>query len=221
VASTPASSSPLALLPQDNGERIEDLKLILGRVAEVRAARTRALFSCAHLLSAFKLRMPELCRLASARPRMRFPAALSMPNPRAQSSSLGASPRLLCVAFATGRSVLHCTPSNRRPLKVATLFDDDGILVRFMNSPVEGNGIRSAADASALLGQVNGEGRWRRRGAVGGQCRRLPTWCAAFEGRGAVRGTSHLKEAAAVWAGGVTASCVPHHAWVGASLHLP
>lgn len=26
--------------------------------------------------------------------------------------------------------------------EVATLFDDDGILVRFMNSTVEGNGIR-------------------------------------------------------------------------------
>mgnify|MGYP001807589999 CR=1 FL=1 len=26
--------------------------------------------------------------------------------------------------------------------EVATLFDDDGILVRFMNSNVEGNGIR-------------------------------------------------------------------------------
>jgi hypothetical protein len=133
------------------------------------------------------------------------------------------------TARAAGRPLLGVSsstnhPPTNRPLthrQVATLFDDDGILVRFMNSPVEGNGIRSAADASALLGQVNGEGRWRRRGAVGGQCRRLPTWCAAFEGRGAVRGTSHLKEAAAVWAGGVTASCVPHHAWVGASLHLP
>ncbi|KIZ02628.1 hypothetical protein MNEG_5332 [Monoraphidium neglectum] len=41
-----------------------------------------------------------------------------------------------------------------RVAEVATLFDDDGILVRFMNSPVEGNGIRSAADASALLSKV-------------------------------------------------------------------
>jgi len=39
-------------------------------------------------------------------------------------------------------------------MQVATLFDDDGILVRFMNSGVEGNGIRSAADASALLSRV-------------------------------------------------------------------
>jgi hypothetical protein len=29
--------------------------------------------------------------------------------------------------------------------EVATLFDDDGILVRFMNSPVEGNSIRCGA----------------------------------------------------------------------------
>lgn len=35
------------------------------------------------------------------------------------------------------------------------MFDDDGIVVRFMNSQAQGNGIRSAADAAALLGQVN------------------------------------------------------------------
>jgi hypothetical protein len=38
--------------------------------------------------------------------------------------------------------------------QIATLFDDDGILVRFMNSPVEGNGVRAAADAAALLCRV-------------------------------------------------------------------
>ena len=39
-------------------------------------------------------------------------------------------------------------------LQVATLFDDDGIMVRFMNSSTEGNGIRDAAAASALVQQV-------------------------------------------------------------------
>ncbi|WIA39813.1 hypothetical protein OEZ86_005866 [Tetradesmus obliquus] len=38
--------------------------------------------------------------------------------------------------------------------EIATLFDDDGILVRFMNSPTEGNGVRSAADVNALLAGV-------------------------------------------------------------------
>ena len=38
--------------------------------------------------------------------------------------------------------------------QVATLFDDDGIVVRFMNSNTEGNGIRDAASASALVQEV-------------------------------------------------------------------
>jgi len=42
--------------------------------------------------------------------------------------------------------------------EVATLFDDDGILVRFMNSNVEGNGIRSPADVASLLSQVQYSG---------------------------------------------------------------
>jgi len=33
-------------------------------------------------------------------------------------------------------------PNTHQVSEVATLFDDDGILVRFMNSNVEGNGIR-------------------------------------------------------------------------------
>lgn len=39
--------------------------------------------------------------------------------------------------------------------EVATLFDDDGIVVRFMNSRTEGNGIRNAHEANNLIGQVN------------------------------------------------------------------
>jgi uncharacterized protein YegL len=42
--------------------------------------------------------------------------------------------------------------------EAATLFDSDGIVVRFMNGPTEGNGIKSAAEASALVQQVRFSG---------------------------------------------------------------
>lgn len=45
-----------------------------------------------------------------------------------------------------------------RVAEVATLFDDDGILVRFMNSSVEGNGIRSPEAAIALVQQIQFNG---------------------------------------------------------------
>jgi hypothetical protein len=51
-------------------------------------------------------------------------------------------------------------------LQVATLFDDDGIMVRFMNSPTEGNGIRDAAAASALVQQVCPDSRSDRQSSV-------------------------------------------------------
>eukprot|EP00879_Flechtneria_rotunda_P000381 GHRR01000473.1.p2 GENE.GHRR01000473.1~~GHRR01000473.1.p2 ORF type:complete len:470 (+),score=208.18 GHRR01000473.1:347-1756(+) len=38
--------------------------------------------------------------------------------------------------------------------EIATMFDDDGILMRFMNSPTEGNGIRSPTDVAQLLASV-------------------------------------------------------------------
>lgn len=38
--------------------------------------------------------------------------------------------------------------------EVATLFDDDGIVVRFMNSQTQGNGIRNAQEASNLVENV-------------------------------------------------------------------
>lgn len=41
-----------------------------------------------------------------------------------------------------------------RVADAATLFDANGINVRFMNSPVEGNNVRSSAEATSLLGQV-------------------------------------------------------------------
>lgn len=43
-------------------------------------------------------------------------------------------------------------------VQVATLFDDDGILIRFMNSTVEGNGVRDAGAAAALVAQVQFNG---------------------------------------------------------------
>ncbi len=36
----------------------------------------------------------------------------------------------------------------------ATLFDDDGIMVRFLNSRTEGSGLRTEADVSALLQNI-------------------------------------------------------------------
>jgi len=42
--------------------------------------------------------------------------------------------------------------------EVATLFDDDGILIRFMNNNTQGNGIRDSASAAALIQQINFSG---------------------------------------------------------------
>ena len=41
-----------------------------------------------------------------------------------------------------------------RTADAATLFDTDGISVRFMNSPVEGNHVRSPAEANSMLQQA-------------------------------------------------------------------
>lgn len=45
-----------------------------------------------------------------------------------------------------------------RTADAATLFDTDGIVVRFMNGTIEGNGIRSEAEAAALVQQVKFSG---------------------------------------------------------------
>lgn len=42
--------------------------------------------------------------------------------------------------------------------EVATLFDEDGIEVRFINSNKQGNGIKNATEASRLLADL--EYRW-------------------------------------------------------------
>lgn len=41
---------------------------------------------------------------------------------------------------------------------VATMFDDDGIVVRFMNSRAEGNGVKNPADVASLIANVNFSG---------------------------------------------------------------
>lgn len=41
---------------------------------------------------------------------------------------------------------------------MATLFDDDGIIIRFMNSSTEGNGIRDTVSAANLVQQVQFNG---------------------------------------------------------------
>lgn len=45
-----------------------------------------------------------------------------------------------------------------RVAEVSTMFDDDGIQVRFMNSDVQGNGVKSAAQATQLVEQVRFSG---------------------------------------------------------------
>lgn len=45
-----------------------------------------------------------------------------------------------------------------RVSQAASLFDDDGIEVRFMNSRIEGHGIRNEADAMRLISQVKFSG---------------------------------------------------------------
>ncbi|KAL0036826.1 hypothetical protein WJX77_000664 [Trebouxia sp. C0004] len=45
-----------------------------------------------------------------------------------------------------------------RVSEVASLFDDDGLTVRFMNSNLNGNNIKSSAEASSLIDQIKFEG---------------------------------------------------------------
>ncbi|GAA5940687.1 hypothetical protein JCM3775_004763, partial [Rhodotorula graminis] len=45
-----------------------------------------------------------------------------------------------------------------RVAEAASAFDDDGIQVRFLNSRIEGNGLRSEADALGLVGQIRFSG---------------------------------------------------------------
>jgi hypothetical protein len=51
--------------------------------------------------------------------------------------------------------------------EIATLFDDDGILVRFMNSNTEGNSVRCVTHTRAAMQQSKQILRRRRRAASG------------------------------------------------------
>jgi hypothetical protein len=42
-----------------------------------------------------------------------------------------------------------------RVSEIATLFDDDGIVIRFMNSSVNGDGVRNASEVEALLSRIS------------------------------------------------------------------
>ena len=65
----------------------------------------------------------------------------------------------LAVAHSLSCSVCPQFQTPKPPsVQVSTLFDSSGIVVRFMNSNIEGNGIRDAASASALVQQVRGVG---------------------------------------------------------------
>ncbi len=111
-----------SMIFEEGGDRINDLKLILGRVAEV----------------------DDILELLNA-----MLSACSNQVTDRKSLACGQVSCICAVHLATRRQIIHTTA-----LQVATLFDDDGIVVRFMNSMTEGNGIRDAASASALVQEV-------------------------------------------------------------------
>ena len=76
---------------------------------------------------------------------------------------------LVCYMLASGDDMLGCAVAGGERIKdlkailsrvceVATLFDDDGLTVRFMNSKLEGNNIKSSSAASTLVDRVKFEG---------------------------------------------------------------
>lgn len=60
--------------------------------------------------------------------------------------------------YAGGERIKDLKAIMSRVTEVATLFDDDGITVRFMNSKLNGDHIKSSAEASALVDRVKFEG---------------------------------------------------------------
>ena len=60
-----------------------------------------------------------------------------------------------------------------RVAEVATMFDDDGILIRFMNGMQQGNGIRDAPSANNLIGTVQFNGMT----PLGGQLDQKVSYC--------------------------------------------
>ncbi len=67
--------------------------------------------------------------------------------------------RLVSMTFTVGgERIKDLKAILSRVAEVATLFDDDGLTVRFMNSSIGGNNIKSSAEASALVDRVKFEG---------------------------------------------------------------
>lgn len=60
----------------------------------------------------------------------------------------------LCEVLLQGERIDDLKMIVGRTADAATLFDSDGISVRFMNSGVQGENIRSSVEATNLIGQV-------------------------------------------------------------------
>ena len=118
-----------SMIFEEGGDRVDDLKLIVGRVAEV----------CTSGCIGNQQVVCRLCRSRGTAPAAGAPRRGSIKLPSGGCSS--------------DWGLNHMTWWVVTP-QVATLFDDDGIMVRFMNNMTEGNGIRDAASANALLQQV-------------------------------------------------------------------
>lgn len=64
-----------------------------------------------------------------------------------------------------------------RVAEVATLFDDDGISIRFMNSPVNGDHIKDAAAANNVVAQVQFNGLTPLGTNLDAKVRKADLWC--------------------------------------------
>lgn len=67
-------------------------------------------------------------------------------------------PTILCFAMPGGERIKDLKAILSRVCEVATLFDDDGLTVRFMNSKLEGNNVKTSSAAGALVDRVKFEG---------------------------------------------------------------
>ena len=124
-----------SMIFEEGGERVNDLKLILGRVAEVIAgsrlspyvACNSTTFSLLRSTTRLSIQWGADCCGAT---RGAVACSITVPLPRVGWYDTRGGPQ------------------------VATLFDSDGIMVRFMKSSTEGNGIRDAAAVNTLMQQA-------------------------------------------------------------------
>ncbi|MCJ1241493.1 hypothetical protein MMC14_009498, partial [Varicellaria rhodocarpa] len=65
---------------------------------------------------------------------------------------------MLSRADSGGERIKDLKAILSRVCEVATLFDDDGLTIRFMNSKLEGNNVKTSSAASALVDRVKFEG---------------------------------------------------------------